>query len=47
MSLEMARSLRDWLDGRLAIADKMQTDPKAAYSTRSTETGGSHANPSA
>lgn len=39
MSREMARSLRDWLDGRLAIADKLESDQGVTFATRSEDTG--------
>ena len=46
MSRDTARSLRDWLNGRLDVADKMDSDSDIVFTTEAESTGGRYADSS-
>ena len=46
MSLGTARALRDWLTGRLDVADKAASDSDAVFTTQAEGTGGRYADSS-
>ncbi|MEX1253185.1 MAG: hypothetical protein WEE64_02475 [Dehalococcoidia bacterium] len=43
MSLDVARSLRDWLNARLAIAEELRSDPNTTFTTKGADTGDGNA----